>query len=175
MVSRQETPRPLLTPGEVMQLPPDDEIVMVAGVAPIRAKKARYFEDRRLTERILPPPKPSDPKPHPKSDNWSTLTPVRPPAPPADGDNGKDATAASAAPLSDIHRNTDPANGGIRREPGLERHKDIAPEPAKPFPEEFEPDRNESDDDAVRVRTLGRTMRQVARQAAMDPRDGIEL
>src|SRR4029450_8239058 len=56
MVSRQETSRPLLTPGEVMQLPPDDEIVMVAGFPPIRAKKARYFEDRRLAERILPTP-----------------------------------------------------------------------------------------------------------------------
>src|SRR5690606_40431951 len=31
MVSRQETARPLLTPGEVMQLPPSEEIVMVAG------------------------------------------------------------------------------------------------------------------------------------------------
>jgi type IV secretory pathway TraG/TraD family ATPase VirD4 len=31
-----------------MQLPPDDEIVMVAGVPPIRAKKARYFEDPRF-------------------------------------------------------------------------------------------------------------------------------
>ena len=30
MVSRQETARPLLTPGEVMQLPPTDEVVMVA-------------------------------------------------------------------------------------------------------------------------------------------------
>ena len=29
MVSRQETARPLLTPGEVMQLPPNDELVMV--------------------------------------------------------------------------------------------------------------------------------------------------
>ena len=48
MVSRSETARPLMTPGEVMQLPPDDEIVMVAGVPPIRAKKARYFEDWRL-------------------------------------------------------------------------------------------------------------------------------
>jgi type IV secretion system protein VirD4 len=175
MVSRQETARPLMTPGEVMQLPPDDEIVMVAGVPPLRAKKARYFEDRRLTERILPPPKASDPKLQPKSDNWSALTPIQPPARPTDGGNGQDATAASAATSSDIQRNTDPANGGIRREPGLERHKDIAPEPAKPFPDEFEPDRNESDDDAVRVRTLGRTMRQVARQAAMDPRDGIDL
>ena len=48
MVSRSETARPLLTPGEVMQLPPTDEIVMVSGVHPIRAKKARYYEDARL-------------------------------------------------------------------------------------------------------------------------------
>jgi type IV secretion system protein VirD4 len=175
MVSRQETARPLMTPGEVMQLPPDDEIVMVAGVPPIRGKKARYFEDRRLAERILPPPNPSDPKPQPKPDNWSALAPMRRPAPPADGEKGSDATAMSAVPSPDVQRNADPANGGIRREPGLERHKDIAPEPAKPFRDEFEPDSNESDDDAVRVRALSRTMRQVARQAAMDPRDGIKL
>jgi type IV secretory pathway TraG/TraD family ATPase VirD4 len=55
MVSRQETARPLLTPGEVMQLPPRKEIVMVAGTPPIRAKKVRYYEDRRFTERVLPP------------------------------------------------------------------------------------------------------------------------
>ncbi len=35
MVSRSDTARPLLTPGEVMQLPPTDEIVMVAGTPPI--------------------------------------------------------------------------------------------------------------------------------------------
>ncbi|WP_425655391.1 type IV secretory system conjugative DNA transfer family protein, partial [Enterobacter roggenkampii] len=29
--------RPLLTPGEVMQLPPDDAVVMVSSVAPIKA------------------------------------------------------------------------------------------------------------------------------------------
>src|SRR5262249_42768450 len=56
MVSRQETARPLLTPGEVMQLPPADELVLVSGLPPIRARKARYYEDRRLTSRILPPP-----------------------------------------------------------------------------------------------------------------------
>ena len=44
MVSRQETARPLLTPGEVMQLPNDDELVLVSACPPIRAKKARYFE-----------------------------------------------------------------------------------------------------------------------------------
>ncbi|HYE28309.1 MAG TPA: conjugal transfer protein TraG [Allosphingosinicella sp.] len=56
MVSRQETSRPLLTPGEVMQLPPADELVLISGLAPIRAKKLRYFEDRRFTRRRLAAP-----------------------------------------------------------------------------------------------------------------------
>src|SRR6202789_3637376 len=56
MVSRQETSRPLLTPGEIMQLPPGDELVLVSGTAPIRAKKARYFEDPELNARIVAPP-----------------------------------------------------------------------------------------------------------------------
>ncbi len=56
MVSRQETARPLLTPGEVMQLPPADELVLVSGLAPIRAKKIRYYEDRNFTGRVLPSP-----------------------------------------------------------------------------------------------------------------------
>ena len=43
MVSRQETARPLLTPGEVMQLPASDELVLVSGCPPIRARKARYL------------------------------------------------------------------------------------------------------------------------------------
>ncbi len=62
MVSRQETARPLLTPGEVMQLPATDELVLVSGCPPIRARKARYYEDRRLTERLLPAPKPERPR-----------------------------------------------------------------------------------------------------------------
>jgi type IV secretion system protein VirD4 len=56
MVSRQETSRPLLTPGEVMQLPPTDELVLLSGTPPIRAKKLRYFKDRRFTARVCPPP-----------------------------------------------------------------------------------------------------------------------
>jgi type IV secretion system protein VirD4 len=43
-------------PGEVMQLPNDDELVLVSGCQPIRAKKARYYEDAELKNRILPPP-----------------------------------------------------------------------------------------------------------------------
>jgi type IV secretion system protein VirD4 len=78
MVSRSETARQLLTPGEIMQLPPTDEIVMVAGTPPIRAKKARYYEDVRFKERILPPPelaRPAEGRP----DDWSRLRiPARP-------------------------------------------------------------------------------------------------
>lgn len=60
MVSRQETARPLLTPGEVMQLPPADELVLVSGLAPIRAKKLRYYEDQNFVSRVLPAPTLSD-------------------------------------------------------------------------------------------------------------------
>jgi type IV secretion system protein VirD4 len=56
MVSRQETSRPLLTPGEVMQLPPSDALVLLSGTPPIRADKLRYYEDRRFTARLLPAP-----------------------------------------------------------------------------------------------------------------------
>jgi type IV secretion system protein VirD4 len=56
MVSRQETARALLTPGEVMQLAPTDELVLVAGMPPIRATKLRYYEDAAFIGRVLPPP-----------------------------------------------------------------------------------------------------------------------
>src|SRR5579871_2081367 len=69
MISRQETARPLLTAGEIMQLPPNDELILMAGCPPIRAKKVRYFQDRRLQERILPPPVPTQPKVS-RSDDW---------------------------------------------------------------------------------------------------------
>jgi type IV secretion system protein VirD4 len=56
MVSRQETARQLLTPGEVMQLSPDEELVLVSGLAPIRARKLRYFRDCNFTTRVVPAP-----------------------------------------------------------------------------------------------------------------------
>ncbi|WP_199257925.1 conjugal transfer protein TraG [Paracoccus binzhouensis] len=75
MVSRQETARPLLTPGEVMQLPSADELVLVSGLPPIRAKKLRYYEDRNFTQRVLSAPHLSEggyeDKPAPRPDDWS--------------------------------------------------------------------------------------------------------
>jgi type IV secretion system protein VirD4 len=119
MVSRQETARPLLTAGEIMQLPTPDEIVLVSGCPPIRAKKARYYQDKRLKRRILPPPNLPD-------------TPMSPERTEATG-LWTGAIAPSATTASD------PANGGPRREPELPEHEDIAPKASDPVAE-FDPD-----------------------------------
>jgi type IV secretion system protein VirD4 len=52
-----EYARPLLTPAEVTQLPPDDGLLLVGGLLPYRARKVRYFLDPRFRGRhALPPP-----------------------------------------------------------------------------------------------------------------------
>jgi type IV secretion system protein VirD4 len=77
MVSRQETARPLLTTGEIMQLPSDEELVLVSGLPPIRAKKLRYFDDRNFTARVLAPPTLDTgnyaDRPPMRSEDWANL------------------------------------------------------------------------------------------------------
>ena len=172
MISRSETARPLLTAGEVMQLPPDDEIIMIAGVPPIRAKKARYFEDARFEERLLPIPQNPKTGLTPKPDDWSALKPV---AMAARTDKNAVGPEAVRATNGAVKPDDDPANAGLRREPGLERHKDIAPEPLRPPANEFDPDAEEPEREIVTNRGLARDMRLMARQVALDPGDGMEL
>ena len=70
---------------------------------------------------------------------------------------------------------SDPVNAGIRTEPELPIHEDIAP-PPKQSTNEFEFDRDEqSDDDVARGRRLQDRMRGNAQQASLDPGDGIAL
>jgi len=161
MVSRSETARPLLTPGEVMQLPPADEIVMISGTPPIRAKKARYFEDRRFAERVLPPPDPAKTARTTRNDGWSGLAPQKP----------------GTALLDTIDKAEDVANGGVRREPKLPDHVAIAKETTEPKPhDEFAIVLDDEPEDTARQsRLLRQQMRGVARQAALDPNDGIEM
>ena len=164
MVSRSETARPLLTPGEIMQLPPADEIVMIAGTPPIRAKKVRYFEDGQLQDRILKPPiltayadeHTSD------DDDWRTLQMTQ-----QSGENGAgpDATEAdcddAGGPSHRLVPELDPAATG---------------QPVRPIANEFDLDpADERSGESTRLRELNRNMRQVARQATLDARDGIEL
>ncbi len=167
MVSRSETARQLLTPGEVMQLPPDDEIVMVAGIPPIRAKKVRYYKDRRFTERVASPPDMGGAARKMCLDDWSGLSPIV--APPV-------SEPAPVDKFDDVSGEDGEAeNAGLRRQPDLERHVDISPAPKSAPANEFEPDDPEPDSDTARQATVRRQVRIVARQASLDPDDGIEL
>jgi type IV secretion system protein VirD4 len=160
MVSRSETARQLLTPGEIMQLPPSDEIVMVAGTPPIRAKKARYYEDARFRERLLSPPELKRPD-KPRPDDWSSLPiPTRP-----------EALDAQPTDLSDDEDTTDSER---RLQPELSRAKPA--EKKEPIANEFEielPD--DTDEDAMRNRRMISQVQGIARQVALDPNDGMDL
>jgi type IV secretion system protein VirD4 len=159
MVSRSETARPLLTPGEVMQLPPSDEIIMVAGVHPIRAKKVRYYEDARFKERILAPPtltRPKDARP----DDWSSR-PV-PPRP-----------EIEASLSEDESEDDDPRAADRRRQPELEMR---TVEKKEPLEHEFTPDAaDELEENTPRARRMNDLMQGAARQAPLDPSDDLGM
>jgi len=159
---------------------------MAAGIPPIRADKARYFTDPRFTARLLPPPKvqPLDPKHRPK-DDWATLEPAdAPPMPGTDqaagnGSTGKGESdgAGEQRLAADGQADTsgDPANAGIRREPELGEHEEIVP-PAKDQAPDDAPDEDMQDDEAARARRQAeRLMKRNARNASLDPDDGIVL
>ena len=133
---------------------------MISGCAPIRAKKARYFEDPEMNARILPPPARTAPKASPPEMNATA---------PWEGDWAGAVVAAAPASATE-----DPANAGIRREPELPEHEEIVPEPAKPV-HEFEPIDDEPDDDVQRQRIMQRTFGTVARQVSLDPGDDMEM
>ncbi len=159
MVSRSETARPLLTPGEVMQLPPTDEIVMVSGVHPIRAKKARYYEDERLQERIMAPPILARPK-EARLDDWSARPlPPQPPAPvAADGENADD---------------EDPKNADRRKQPELSQG---TVEKQAPIENEFALDQpDDMEEEAPRIGRMNDLMQGLARQASLDPGDDLGM
>jgi len=166
MVSRQETARPLLTPGEVMQLPPDEAVVMVSSVAPIKAQKLRYYADANFKQRVLPPPALADSShverfadaPPLRPDDWSELeiptTPAASVEASTDGLGGED-------------------DGGPRRQPELSDSVAYAPEP-----EHTVSDLGLLDDDdpaPVLPQQFDPAMQRVARLATLDPDDGIPL
>ncbi len=160
MVSRQETARPLLTPGEVMQLPSDEAVVMLSGLAPIRAKKLRYFTDANFQSRVLPAPRLQPGRyadaPAPRADDWSGMV----------------VPAAVAASPVDLRDDETVEDGGLRRQPELAElarlpdHDELASDLLlldeddipTPFPTQPDP-----------------RLQRVARLAALDPDDGIAL
>ncbi|MCH4892355.1 MULTISPECIES: conjugal transfer protein TraG [Sphingomonadales] len=162
MISRSETARALLTPGEILQLPQTDEVVLSSGAPPIKAKKARYYADRRLQSRVLPAPENcGQPAEARATDDWSALPPIEP-----DPKSSEDGS-----------RRIDPANGGLRREPDLPEHVEVVARPKSPAAEfDFaESDGADTDQSAANNDHIRRTMERGARQASLDLGDGIEL
>ena len=158
MVSRQETARPLLTPGEVMQLPPDDAVLMVSGHPPIKARKLRYYQDRNFTRRVLAPPALAAgyyaDRPTTRPDDWSGLAPLSAP---------ESLSSADAAGFAD--------EGGQQLKPELEVVRD---------PSVLQEDDgllvlDDEDDVPLRPRDVDRQLTRTARLAALDPDDGIAL
>ena len=158
MVSRQETARPLLTPGEVMQLPTDEAVVMVSSLPPIKAKKLRYFADANFKQRVLPPPAVTARRyvdvPPARPDDWSGLAI---PAAPA---------AQTTASADDLGGSDD---GGPRRQPELSATVAYDPEP------DYTPsDLALLDDDDFPLPLPGQldpAMQRTARLASLDPNE----
>ncbi|WP_035823002.1 conjugal transfer protein TraG [Cupriavidus sp. SK-4] len=163
MVSRQEMARPLLTPGEVMQLPPDDAVVMVGGCPPIKAKKLRYYADANFKGRVLSPPTLAAGRyadaPPARPDDWSGL------AMPA-------VSVASAVVEGATSEAAAADDGGQRRQAELSEAPFYSAERQTPAN-----DLALLDDDEPLSLTgaVDPAMRRTARLASLDPNDGIDL
>ncbi len=161
MVSRQETARALMTPGEIMQLPAGEEIVMISGHPPIRAQKLRYFEDENLSGRVLPPPGLM------AGGSFADGPPLRP-----DDWSGRFSNPHSGLtklPLEEA-TGTDDDDGGLKRHPELSEQ---SPTPTEP---ELAPDAGLLDDDfdpadANRLDGQNRNAAAIRRAHAMDQSD----
>jgi type IV secretion system protein VirD4 len=159
MISRQESARALLTPGEIMQLPADEEIVLVAGHPPVRAKKLKYYEDRNFLARLLPPPPLGEETyrdhPPPRPDDWSGRCVPKAPLTPSG--------AAAVGAFED--------DGGLQRSLALESNS--FPE-VKELLDQWPLDEPARSPDSHRL-LEDRELQRLARMAAMDPGDGIPL
>src|SRR5262249_19075981 len=137
-----------------------DELVLISGCPPIRAKKARYFEEKRFRERVLPPPETGRVPEQGYPDEWYLL--------PLGG--------PSAALVAWIEKSGGEATSGLRRKPELTQHVAVAKETPTPQPRrEFDVADETDDNTALQARALSQQMRGLARQAALDPDDGLGL
>lgn len=160
MVSRQETARPLLTPGEIMQLPPDDAVVMVSGHPPIQAKKIRYYLDANFKTRVRAAPSLQfghyGDAPPPRPDDWTAL----------------------AIPAAPILGHGLSVHGDSVDDGGRQQQRELADVVYTPEPESAVDDLGLLDDDDLPLplpAQLDPRLQRTARFAALDPDDGIAL
>jgi type IV secretion system protein VirD4 len=145
-ISQQETPRPLLTAGEILQLAREDALVLVSGLPPIRARKLKYYSDRNFLDRRLTSPRLSAGAyadvPPLRPDDWSGLT---------RGTHPQLDKAWSELVAADAGREAKlEPDAGIARDRAADSHRDIEPPDADDLPdrdEAAEPARRSNDDD----------------------------
>lgn len=139
--SEQEYARDLLTPGEVLQLDEEKELLFIAGSYPIRADKVRYYEDPHFQRRspgidpdatgewahqLTPPdlsergPYPDRPRTDAASDPWTGTS-----AEPSDEPNAPEQGGDDSSPS-----------------PSVESKPDEQPEPIPTTPAEDPPEQN---------------------------------
>jgi type IV secretion system protein VirD4 len=136
---------------------------MVSSVAPIKAKKLRYYADANFKSRVLPPPTLAAGQyadaPPARPDDWSSLAiPAVPAAPTA-------SLSGDGAGIAD--------DGGPRRQPELSEVSEYSPEPQHACN-----DLALLDDDDLPLPLPGQldpAMQRTARLASLDPNDGIDL
>jgi type IV secretion system protein VirD4 len=81
-----EQARALLLPQEVKEIGNDQALIFYEGVRPIRCRKIRYYVDRRLRARLLPPPPHATPIARQGTPTIPSSPPPEPAFPLADGE-----------------------------------------------------------------------------------------
>lgn len=94
-IHASETQRALLLPQEVIQLPRDEQIILVESFPPIKCKKIFYYKDSFFTKRLLPQTFVPTQEPYDPRKKADPTTPDKPVETP--GSEG-DATAMAGAP-----------------------------------------------------------------------------
>lgn len=143
-----------------MQLPPDDEVVMVSGHPPIQAKKIRYYRDANFKARIVAPPVLTAGRyadaPAARPDDWSGLAPL-------------------SSPILDLALNN---RSGAIDDGGRQQQPELGEAIFTPQPEHATDDLGLLDDDDLPLSLpaqLDPSPQRTARLAALDPDDGIAL
>jgi type IV secretion system protein VirD4 len=149
-----------------MQLPADEEIIMISGQPPIKAKKLRYFEDANFSGRVNSPPdlesarsgknSAYQDRPPQRSDDW--------------GEQVRGDLPTHAQTGSQFNSESDEDEGGLKRHPSLPEETPVQPE------QDQAPDAGLLDEefdtaDAKRMEQLTRNASTIQRAHAMDQSD----
>ena len=125
--SKSEQVRPLLTPAEVRELPPTQQLILLNGFDPFLTRKVTYYDDPTFMPRLLPAPdaeaRPDTPNPGLADQEWSGVRAfdVLPPDGEEPDDPADSASLFEQADQADLAEEAEPheafAEAGAETEP----------------------------------------------------------